>query len=141
MRRRARRDHPGLWGYEAGQSGVGDIFGWFVEHFVPPRYHEEAAARGLDLHGHLSELAGEQEVGEHGLVALDWQSGNRSVLVDHELSGLIVGLTLSTRAGGRLPGADRGDGVRHAHDHRGLRATTACRCASSSSPAACSGTP
>ena len=47
---------------------------------------------------YLSELAGEQEVGEHGLVALDWHNGNRSVLVDHELSGLIVGLTLSTRA-------------------------------------------
>jgi L-ribulokinase len=89
---------PGLWGYEAGQSGVGDIFGWFADHAVPPRYHEEAKARGLDLHAHLSLLAGEQEVGAHGLVALDWSNGNRSVLVDHELSGLIVGLTLSTRA-------------------------------------------
>jgi L-ribulokinase len=89
---------PGLLGYEAGQSGVGDIFGWFVEHMVPPRYHEEAAEQGLDVHGYLSKLAGEQEVGEHGLVALDWHSGNRSVLVDHELTGLIVGLTLGTRA-------------------------------------------
>jgi L-ribulokinase len=89
---------PGLLGYEAGQSGVGDIFGWFVEQMVPPRYHEEAAERGLDVHGYLSELAGEQEVGEHGLIALDWHSGNRSVLVDHELTGLILGLTLSTRA-------------------------------------------
>jgi L-ribulokinase len=88
---------PGLWGYEAGQSGVGDIFGWFVEHFVGPRYHEAAAERGLDLHGYLSELAGGQAAGEHGLLALDWESGNRSVLVDHELSGLILGLTLSTR--------------------------------------------
>jgi L-ribulokinase len=88
---------PGLWGYEAGQSGVGDIFGWFAEHFVPPRYHEQARARGLDVHGLLSELAGEQEVGAHGLIALDWESGNRSVLVDHELSGLILGLTLATR--------------------------------------------
>ena len=89
---------PGLFGYEAGQTGVGDIFGWLVEHAVPPRYHEEARARGLDLHGYLSQLAGEQRVGEHGLVALDWNNGNRSVLVDHELSGLIVGLTLATRA-------------------------------------------
>jgi len=88
---------PGLWGYEAGQSGVGDIFGWFAEHLVGPRYHEEAAERGLSLHDHLSQLAAEQAVGEHGLVALDWHSGNRSVLVDHELSGLIVGLTLGTR--------------------------------------------
>jgi L-ribulokinase len=88
---------PDLWGYEAGQSGVGDIFGWFVENAVPPRYHEAARGRGLDVHGYLSELAGQQEVGRHGLIALDWNNGNRSVLVDHELSGLIVGLTLTTR--------------------------------------------
>jgi L-ribulokinase len=89
---------PGLFGYEAGQTGVGDIFGWAVEQAVPPRYHDEARARGLDLHAYLSELAGDQQVGAHGLVALDWNNGNRSVLVDHELSGLIVGLTLATRA-------------------------------------------
>jgi L-ribulokinase len=89
---------PGMWGYEAGQTGVGDIFGWFVDQAVPPRYHDEARERGLDVHGYLSQLAGEQEVGEHGLLALDWNNGNRSVLVDHELSGLILGLTLSTRS-------------------------------------------
>ena len=49
------------------------------------------------MHEHLTRLAAEQEVGEHGLVALDWHSGNRSVLVDHELSGLVVGQTLATR--------------------------------------------
>jgi L-ribulokinase len=89
---------PGLWGYEAGQSAVGDIFGWFVDECVPPRYHDEARDRGLDLHAHLSELGARQEVGRHGLLALDWNGGNRSVLVDHELTGLIVGLTLATRA-------------------------------------------
>jgi L-ribulokinase len=89
---------PELWGYEAGQTGVGDIFGWFVDEAVPPRYHDEARARGLDVHGYLSELAGAQEVGAHGLIALDWNNGNRSLLVDHELSGLILGLTLATRA-------------------------------------------
>ncbi|MEV4264283.1 ribulokinase [Kribbella sp. NPDC049584] len=87
----------GRWGYEAGQSGVGDIFGWFVDNAVPPSYHEAAAAAGESLHEHLTRLAAGQAVGEHGLVALDWHSGNRSVLVDHELSGLIVGQTLATR--------------------------------------------
>ncbi|GAA3848240.1 ribulokinase [Streptomyces coacervatus] len=88
---------PGLWGYEAGQSGVGDIFGWFVRTGFPASYAEEAAALGRDSHEHLTALAAEQRVGEHGLIALDWQSGNRSVLVDHDLSGVVVGLTLSTR--------------------------------------------
>ncbi|OLT10287.1 ribulokinase [Kocuria sp. CNJ-770] len=87
----------GLYGYEAGQSGVGDIFGWFTAHFVPGTLREEAAARGLSVHELLTEQASREPVGAHGLVALDWQSGNRSVLVDHELSGLLVGLTLATR--------------------------------------------
>ena len=87
----------GLWGYEAGQSGVGDIFGWFVKHGVPASYEEAARAQGLSVHEHLTALAAEQQIGEHGLVALDWHSGNRSVLVDHELSGVILGQTLATR--------------------------------------------
>jgi L-ribulokinase len=87
----------GLWGYEAGQSGVGDIFGWFVDNCVPAGYVDGAAGRVMGLHEYLTELAQQQEVGEHGLVALDWHSGNRSVLVDHELSGVIVGQTLLTR--------------------------------------------
>jgi L-ribulokinase len=88
---------PGLWGYEAGQSGVGDIFGWFVRTGFPADYAEKAAAAGQNAHEYLTELASRQEVGEHGLVALDWHSGNRSVLVDHDLSGLLIGQTLSTR--------------------------------------------
>jgi L-ribulokinase len=87
----------GRWGYEAGQSGVGDIFGWFVDNALPASYAESAAAAGESVHEHLTRLASQQAIGEHGLVALDWHSGNRSVLVDHELSGLVVGLTLATR--------------------------------------------
>jgi L-ribulokinase len=89
---------PGLFGYEAGQSGVGDIFAWYVDECVPSAYHEQAAAQGVSVHELLSRLAAEQAVGEHGLVALDWHNGNRSVLVDHELSGVIVGQTLATTA-------------------------------------------
>ena len=87
----------GLYGYEAGQSGVGDIFAWYVRTQVPARYHDEAAAVGQSVHQYLTDLAKDQPVGGHGLVALDWHSGNRSVLVDHELSGLVVGMTLTTR--------------------------------------------
>ena len=87
---------PGLYGYEAGQSGVGDIFAWYVKNQVPGRYAEEAEAAGLSLHEHLTDLAYREPVGAHGLVALDWHSGNRSVLVDHELSGVVVGQTLAT---------------------------------------------
>jgi len=87
---------PGLWGYEAGQSGVGDIFAWAVRTAVPAAYAAEAAERGLTAHELLTEKAAAQPVGGHGLVALDWHSGNRSTLVDHHLSGLVLGLTLDT---------------------------------------------
>ena len=87
----------GSLGYEAGQSGVGDIFAWFANNYAPAEYISAATAKGLDIHTYLSELASDQPVGAHGLVALDWQSGNRSTLVDHQLSGLIMGLTLSTK--------------------------------------------
>lgn len=87
----------GKLGYEAGQSGVGDIFGWFANNYVPEDYAENAQKLGKDIHTYLSDLAIKQPVGGHGLVALDWQSGNRSTLVDHQLSGLILGLTLATR--------------------------------------------
>ncbi|GAB4515301.1 MAG: ribulokinase [Anaerolineae bacterium] len=88
----------GLYGYEAGQSGVGDIFAWFVENVVPPEYHEAAEAAGMNLHAYLEQEAARQKVGEHGLIALDWWNGNRSTLVDTELSGLLIGATLATRA-------------------------------------------
>jgi len=89
---------PGYYGYEAGQSAVGDIFGWFVKHNVPPDYVQRAADAGRDLHSFLAAEAAEQRPGEHGLLALDWFNGNRSVLVDADLSGLVLGLTLATRA-------------------------------------------
>jgi len=89
---------PGLYGFEAGQSAVGDIFAWFVDHAVPPRYHEMAVADGIDVHAVLEREAARLRPGESGLLALDWWNGNRSVLVDVDLSGLLVGMTLATRA-------------------------------------------
>jgi L-ribulokinase len=88
----------GRFGYEAGQTAVGDIFAWFADHAVPPAYHDEAARRGLSVHDLLSAEAATQPAGAHGLLALDWLNGNRSVLVDHHLSGVVAGLTLATRA-------------------------------------------
>lgn len=88
---------PSTWGYEAGQSGVGDIFGWFVNNFVGEELIQKSHKAGQDLHSYLSELAEKKPAGSHGLVALDWESGNRSTLVDHSLSGLIVGMTLATK--------------------------------------------
>ena len=89
---------PGLYGYEAGQSAVGDIFAWFVDHGVPPAYHQAAAGAGLNLHEYLEREAAKQTVGEHGLIALDWWNGNRSTLVDVDLTGMMLGMNLATRA-------------------------------------------
>lgn len=88
----------GLYGYEAGQSGVGDIFAWYVDNQVPQRYFDEAKTNNKSIHQYLTDLAADEAIGSHGLIALDWHSGNRSVLVDHELSGLVLGLTLTTSA-------------------------------------------
>lgn len=88
---------PGFFGYEAGQSCVGDHFAWFVENCVPARYEKEAAERGQDIHEFLEAKAAQLKPGESGLVALDWWNGNRSVLVDVDLTGTLVGATLATK--------------------------------------------
>ncbi len=86
----------GAWGFEAGQSAVGDIFAWFVKNCVPESYQDEADGRGISLHQLLTEKAEKQNIGEHGLIAIDWHNGNRSILVDTNLSGLMIGQTLTT---------------------------------------------
>ena len=87
----------GFFGYEAGQSCVGDHFDWFVGSCVPKNLLEEAEKAGAGIHDYLTEKAARLSVGQSGLVALDWFNGNRSVLVDADLTGLIVGMTLQTR--------------------------------------------
>lgn len=88
---------PGFFGYEAGQSCVGDHFAWFVENCVPAAYQKEAEERGMDIHKLLEEKAAQLKPGESGLLALDWWNGNRSVLVDVDLTGLLIGQTLATK--------------------------------------------
>ncbi|MCC6803853.1 MAG: ribulokinase, partial [Anaerolineae bacterium] len=89
---------PGTYGYEAGQSGVGDIFAWWVNNGVPQEYFDAAKREGIDIHQYLEREAAKQRPGESGVLALDWVNGNRSILVDADLSGMFVGMTLATRA-------------------------------------------
>ncbi|WP_028991876.1 ribulokinase [Thermoanaerobacter thermocopriae] len=88
---------PGFYGYEAGQSAVGDIFAWFVDNCVPYEYKIEAEKRGISIHELLTEKAAKLKPGESGLLAIDWWNGNRSVLVDADLTGVILGMTLTTK--------------------------------------------
>ncbi|AGA57170.1 L-ribulokinase [Thermobacillus composti KWC4] len=88
---------PGYFGYEAGQSAVGDIFEWYVEEAVPAYVKEAAEREGVSVHEWLEVRAARLKPGESGLVALDWWNGNRSVLVDADLTGVIVGCTLLTK--------------------------------------------
>lgn len=88
---------PGYYGYEAGQSAVGDIFAWFVKNGVSAEVEAAAEGAGVNIHQFLEEKAAAYKPGETGLLALDWMNGNRSVLVDTDLSGLILGLTLHTK--------------------------------------------
>jgi L-ribulokinase len=88
---------PDLPGFEAGQSCVGDHFQWFVENCVPESYENEARQKGLNIHELLEGKAAAQKPGESGLIALDWWNGNRSVLVDVDLTGMMLGMTLLTR--------------------------------------------
>ncbi|MHB8131504.1 MAG: ribulokinase [Mobilitalea sp.] len=88
---------PGFYGYEAGQSCVGDHFEWLVEQCIPKYAYEDAEKAGMGIHQYLTELAAEQTVGESGLLALDWWNGNRSVLVDVDLTGMMIGMTLTTK--------------------------------------------
>lgn len=87
----------GLWGFEAGQSSMGDVFAWYLDNALPHSYVVAAEKAGISIFELLAEKARAQEIGEHGLVALDWFSGNRSILVDSELSGAILGITMTTK--------------------------------------------
>lgn len=88
---------PGFYGYEAGQSCVGDHFAWFVDRCLPADYYEAAKEKGLNIHQYLREKAQVLKPGESGLLALDWWNGVRSTLMDFDLSGMLLGMTLQTK--------------------------------------------
>lgn len=88
---------PGFFGFEAGQSCVGDHFAWFIDNCLPASYYEEAKAQGINIHKFLRQKAEKLAPGESGLLALDWWNGNRSILVDVDLTGMMLGMTLQTK--------------------------------------------
>ena len=88
---------PGFYGYEAGQAGFGVHLSWFIDNCVPVAYANEAEAQGISVHDLLVRKASLKNPGESGLIALDWWNGNRSVINNQDLSGVIVGLTLQTK--------------------------------------------
>jgi L-ribulokinase len=81
---------PGYFGLEAGQSAVGDIFNWFVNYIQP-------GGKEAGEHTALTEKASKLRPGQSGLLALDWNNGNRTILVDQRLTGLLIGQTLHTK--------------------------------------------
>lgn len=89
---------PGYYGYEAGQSGTGDILAWFVRNCVPAVYEMQANRYKQDIYSYLQDKAAQVKPGKSGLLALDWWNGNRSILMDADLSGLLLGMTLATRS-------------------------------------------
>jgi L-ribulokinase len=85
---------PGYYGIEAGQSAVGDLFLWIVNHIVPDSYGVTVGEKFVNM----EKAFAKQRPGQSGLMALDWNNGNRTVLVDSRLTGLLIGQTLHTEA-------------------------------------------
>jgi L-ribulokinase len=88
---------PGYYAYESGQAAVGDIFAWVTKLGLPEEYYKESKELNISIHELLLRKSVDQKVGQHGLLALDWLNGNRSVLMNSDLSGVLVGLTLNTK--------------------------------------------
>ncbi|KAK8839056.1 hypothetical protein M9Y10_032522 [Tritrichomonas musculus] len=88
---------PGFYALESGLASVGDLFEWFVDNFVPMRYYKEAEEKKMSIHELLSEKADKLMPGQSGLLALDWWNGNKTPFVDGNLSGELIGMTLSTK--------------------------------------------
>lgn len=88
---------PGYYGYESGQSGLGDQFEWMIKNIIPQSLYTESKEKNIHILDLLSTKASKQKPGEHGLIALDWFNGNRCPLSDSELTGTILGFNLNTK--------------------------------------------
>lgn len=82
---------------ESGLAAVGDLLGWFVENLVPMSYYKEAEVCNIDIHMLLSRKMEQLEIGQSGMLALDWWNGNKTPYVDGNLMGSIIGMTLNTK--------------------------------------------
>lgn len=89
--------YPNACTIEAGQAGLGDCFDWCVKNCVPGAYEEEAKQKKMNIHALLQEKASKLRPGESRLLALDWFNGNRSILKNDNLLGMILGINLQTR--------------------------------------------
>ena len=87
----------GLTTYEAGIRAMGDLYAWFINNCLPAEYIARAEELGMNIHAYLRSLAQKKKIGETGLIALDWWNGNRSVIPNDKLSGMILGMRLSTK--------------------------------------------
>lgn len=88
---------PGYSGYKANQAAVGETFSWLLNNYLPPEYHECAKREGRNLHSYLAQLMMKQKAGESGIVFLNWLRGNKSPLMNPNLTALFVGMTLNTK--------------------------------------------
>ncbi|MEG2939585.1 MAG: FGGY-family carbohydrate kinase, partial [Oscillospiraceae bacterium] len=91
---------PGLVAYESGQPAVGDAFAWYANSAMPASYVDAADKCGLSRLAYMDKKAAELNAGESGLVSLDWFNGNRSVLMDYNLTACFAGLTLASKPEG-----------------------------------------
>jgi L-ribulokinase len=88
---------PGCYGYDAGQPCAGDMLDWFVQRQLPREYGEQADRAGVSAHAYLSRLAAEGQPWENRIRVLDWFNGNRSILNNQALRGVVAGCSLQTR--------------------------------------------
>jgi L-ribulokinase len=88
---------PGLIGFEAEQAGGSNHYNWFINNGIPGEYLRVARKQKISIHKLIEEKAQQLEPAESGLVALDWWNGNRSILADKDLTGLILGYSLATK--------------------------------------------